>query len=200
MASIPRSRSSPSRSVHGVPSRPVGRLRPLSPVPTSRGPVAGDNHLDELELVRCEHDRHGGARRRPVRPVRREQGAVDAPVEGALRRGHHVRALHRLRRLRHRLPARRHRLRARAGRLQALPPRGGAGSRQLHPRREGLHVLHPGLPALPRLGAAGRRAPLRRVRQSPTSRRASTRTSCSPGPATTWSTRWARTAGSCPPC
>ena len=39
--------------------------------------------------------------------------AVDVPVEGALRRGRHDRALHRLRRLRDRLPARRPRLRPR---------------------------------------------------------------------------------------
>ena len=35
---------------------------------------------------------------------------------------------------------------ARPGRLQAVPPRGGARPRRLHPRREGLHLLHPGVP------------------------------------------------------
>ena len=118
-------------------------------------------------------------------------------MEGALRGGHHHRALHGLRRLRHRLPARRHRLHARAGRLQAVPPRGGARPRRLHPRPEGLHLLHPCLPPLPGVGADGRRAPLRPGPPSPTRRPASTRTSCSRGPATTWSTRWARTAASC---
>ena len=48
-----------------------------------------------------------------------------------------------------------------AGRLQAVPPRGRARPRQLHPRREGLHQLHPGLPPLPAVGAPGQRAPLR---------------------------------------
>ena len=70
--------------------------------------------------------------------------ALDAPVEGALRRGHHDRAVHGLRRLRDRLPARRPRLRPRDGRLQAVPPRGRARPRRLHPRREGLHVAAPG--------------------------------------------------------
>ena len=111
--------------------------------------------------VRCDHDRHGRPDRGPVRPVGGEEGALDAPVEGALRGGHHLWALHRVCRLRDRVPARRHRLRARAGRVQAVPPRGGARARQLHPRREGLHVVHPGLPSLPQLGAGGRRAPLR---------------------------------------
>ena len=32
---------------------------------------------------------------------------------------------------------------------------------QLHPRREGLHPLHEGLPAVPLLGARGRHVPLR---------------------------------------
>ena len=69
------------------------------------------------------------------------------------------------------------------------------GPDRLHPRREGLHQLHPGLPPLPRLGARGRRAPLRPGAPSPTSCRASTRTSCSPGPATTWSTSMGQDGG-----
>ena len=40
-----------------------------------------------------------------------------------------------------------------AGRLQAVPPRGRARARRLHPRREGLHHLHPGLPPLPARGS-----------------------------------------------
>ncbi|MFN5650076.1 MAG: 4Fe-4S binding protein [Actinomycetes bacterium] len=32
---------------------------------------------------------------------------------------------------------------------------------QLHPRREGLHHLHPGLPAVPQVGDQRERAPLR---------------------------------------
>ena len=102
-------------------------------------------------------------------------------------------------RLRDLLPARRDRLQPRGGRVQAVPPRGGARPRRLRPRRQGLHLVHPGVPPLPRLGARGQRAPLR-PRARPTTRSpASTPTSCSPGPATTWSTRWARTAGSCRP-
>ena len=155
--------------------------------------------LDRVETMTVTEEA-GDVAGRPVRDVGGQQGALDAPVEGALRRGHHLRALHGLRRLRDRLPARRHRLRARTGRLQAVPPRGGARPRRLHPRPEGLHVLHPGLPPLPHLGARGRRAPLRPPSAGPTSRRASTRTSSSPGPATTWSTRSARTAGSCRRC
>ena len=34
-----------------------------------------------------------------------------------------------------------------------VPPRGGARPRQLHPRREGLHDVHPGVPAVPRRGS-----------------------------------------------
>ena len=78
---------------------------------------------------------------------------MDGAVEGALRGGHHARALHRLRRLRDLLPPRRHRLRPRAGRLQAVPPRGRARAGQLHPRREGLHELHPRLPPVPGAGS-----------------------------------------------
>ena len=67
--------------------------------------------------------------------------------------------------LRHRLPARRHRLRARTRRLQAVPPRGGARARRLHPRPEGLHLVHPGLPSLPGLGAQADEHLFARVRQ-----------------------------------
>ena len=89
-------------------------------------------------------------------------------MEGALRRGHHDRPVHRLRRLRRHLPARRDRLRARGGQVHPVPPRGGARPRQLHPRREGLHHVHPGLPALPGVGAGRRHAP---VRPGPRARR-----------------------------
>ena len=89
-------------------------------------------------------------------------------MEGALRGGDHDRAVHRVRRLRRDLPARRHRLRARRGQVQALPPRGGAWARQLHPRREGLHHLHTGVPAVPGVGAGRRQAPVRPRRASPT--------------------------------
>ena len=73
----------------------------------------------------------------------------------------------------------------------------GYGARRLQPRREGLHLLHPGLPPLPGLGARGRRVPVRPGPRPPRSCRASTRTSSSPAPPTRCSTRSARTAGSC---
>ena len=97
----------------------------------------------------------------PATAPARQGRALDGAVEGAVRRGHHHRAVHRVRRLRRHLPARRHRLRARGGQVHAVPPRGGARARQLHPRREGLHHLHPGLPPLPGVGAGGRHAPVR---------------------------------------
>jgi hypothetical protein len=53
------------------------------------------------------------------------------------------RPVHRVRGLRDRLPPRRHRLQARARPLQAVPSRGRARRRQLHPRREGLHLAAP---------------------------------------------------------
>ena len=58
---------------------------------------------------------------------------------------------------------------------------GGPG--RLLPRRQGLHLVHPRLPAVPCLGARHRRAPLRPRARRPTRSRASTRTSCSPAAA-----------------
>ena len=102
--------------------------------------------------------------------------------------------------VRRHLPPRRDRLRARGGQVHPVPSRRGARPRQLHPRREGLHHLHPGVPALPGVGAGGRHAP---VRPGPRARRDGRHlapAATSPGPATTWCTRWARTAGSCRRC
>ena len=85
-------------------------------------------------------------------------------MERALRRGHHERPVHRLRRLRRHLPARRDRLRARGGQVHPVPPRRGARPRQLRPRvrrRRRLHHLHPRLPAIPCVGAGRRHAPVR---------------------------------------
>ena len=82
-------------------------------------------------------------------------------MEGTPRRGHHLGTVHRLRRVRDRLPPPRDRLHPRARRLQAVPPRGGARSRRLCPRCEGLHVVHEGLPSLSHVGARGRHAPVR---------------------------------------
>ena len=98
-------------------------------------------------------------------------------MEGAVRRGHHHRAVHGLRGLRRHLSARRHRVRARGGQVHPVPPRGRARSRQLHPRREGLHHVHP-----------------RRARGSGRGSRRPTCT-CSVGCASP--TRWAASGGSC---
>ena len=55
------------------------------------------------------------------------------------------------------------------GRLQAVPARGGLGPGQLQPRREGLHVVHPGVSPVPGVGARDRRV---HVRPGPHRRRA----------------------------
>ena len=125
----------------------------------------------------------------------RHHGAREAELEAPLLRGGHVGAVHRVRRMRDRVPARRARLPRHRGRLQAVPARGGVGPRELQPRREELHVVHPGLPAVPRLGARDRRVHVRARRAPTRSRRASTRTSCWRAPPTRSSPRWARTAG-----
>ena len=52
------------------------------------------------------------------------------------------------------------------------------GPDRLRPRPEGLHLLHPGLPPVPGLGARGQRAPLRPASAAPTRWPASTATSC----------------------
>ncbi len=143
-----------SRGRRGQGAHFVGRLRErvrhMHQSPTSSRPAwvrVGCGHVDD----RGRTDSSGGAGAR----------AVDGAMEGAVLRGHHHRPVHGVRRLRHLLPARRHRLRPRPGRLQAVPSRRGARARQLHPRGEGLHVVHPGLPPLPGVGDPGRRAPLR---------------------------------------
>ena len=75
-------------------------------------------------------------------------------MEGALRGGHHLRAVHRLRRLRDLVPPRRDRLRPRVGRLQAVPPRGRARPRPTAATaRRAARQLHPGLPPLPGCGS-----------------------------------------------
>ena len=60
----------------------------------------------------------------------------------------------------------------------------GCGPGRLQPRREGLHVVHPGLPPVPGVGARDRRVPVRPGPHRRRGRRASTRTSSSPGPPT----------------
>ena len=121
-------------------------------------------------------------------------------MEAPLRRGRHVGALHRLRRLRDRVPARRARRtttptastsRSRSRTLGA-PPTAATATR--------LHVVHPRVPALPGVGARDRRVP---VRPRPRARGAVSgvsRTSASPAPPTPSCTRSARTAGSCRRC
>ena len=93
------------------------------------------------------------------------------------------------------LPLRRPRLRRHRGRLQALPRRRRRRARQLHPRPEGLHPVHPGLPALPDLGARDRDPP---VRPAPDRRRGLGHRppdACWPGPPTPTCRASARTAG-----
>ncbi len=102
--------------------------------------------------------------------------------------------------MRDRVPPRRARLQGRRRGLQALPARGRVRPRQLQPRSEGLHVVHPGLPAVSGVGARDRRVHVRPRRAPSTSRQASSRTSCSPAPPIRSSPRWARTAASCRPC
>ena len=82
-------------------------------------------HQSAPAVVACDRSavRHHRARHAVAPSASR---ALDGPVERAVRRGHHHRAVHRLRGLRRRLPARRHRLRPRGGQLPALPPRGRA--------------------------------------------------------------------------
>ena len=79
----------------------------------------------------------------------------------AVHRGRDVRAVHRLLGLCRRLPLRRPRLQRSGRGLQAFPRRCRRRARQLHPRPQGLHALHPGLPALPHLGARNREPPVR---------------------------------------
>ena len=85
----------------------------------------------------------------------------EAPMGGALHRGGHRWPVHRLRRLRRGLPLRRPLLRRHGWALQAVPHRRRGRPRQLHPRREGVHHVHEGVPALPSLGAGDRQPPLR---------------------------------------
>ena len=126
------------------------------------------------DRVQSSHDHsRSGRPPRPTCPGR----ALDGAVEGALRRGHHDRLVHRLRGLCRHLSPRRHRLRARGGQVHPVPPRRGARPRQLHPRREGMHHLHPGVPALSGVGAVGRHAP---VRPRPRARRDGRRVASAP--------------------
>ena len=73
-------------------------------------------------------------------------------------------------------------------RLQAVPPRGRARPGRLHPRREGLHVAAPGPAPASGRGSPRSTSTCSAGSASPTSCRASTRTSLSPGPSTTRST------------
>ena len=99
---------------------------------------------------------------RPLPCGHGDDDPLDGPVEGALRGGRHDRPVHRLRGVRHRLPPRRHRLQAR-GRRATGPStsRTSSGPADCTHGREGLHLLHPGLPPLPGLGVRRQRAPLR---------------------------------------
>ena len=113
----------------------------MVPLPPGSRPLPDARQADVVDVARPIACRSGPSRfgdhehrgRHPpaprTAPAQGQGRALDLPVEGALRRGHHLRPLHRLRRLRDRVPARRDRLRPRAGRLQAVPPRGGARAR-----------------------------------------------------------------------
>jgi hypothetical protein len=152
---------------------PIGAHRRVPPVgPRAslcvlRGVRLGDRRVGRFPRLRGHRSRTVGCMTtvEPDAPDHPRTGrTVDGAVEGAVRRGDHDRALHRLRRLRGHLPARRDRLRARGGQVHPVPPRRGTGSRQLHPRvrrRRRLHHLHPGVSPLPCLGAVGRHAPVR---------------------------------------
>ena len=85
----------------------------------------------------------------------------EATVGRAVHRSRHIRTVHRVLRLRHLVPLRRPGVRRHPRRLQTLPRRCRGWSGQLHPRPEGLHALHEGVPPLPDLGARDRDLPLR---------------------------------------
>ena len=74
------------------------------------------------------------------------------------------------------------------------------GPDELHPRGEGLHHVHPGLPPVPTVGARDRHPPVRPRAHRPRRWPASPRTSCWSGPPIPRSTSWARTAGWSRPC
>ena len=87
--------------------------------------------------------------------------AREVALERPLLRGRHVGVVHRVCGLRDRVSARRPGLQRRRRRLQAVPAGRRVRPRQLQPRPEGLHVVHPGLPPLPRLGTRDRRVHVR---------------------------------------
>ena len=126
--------------------------------------------------------------------------AREAELEAPLLRGGHLGAVHRVRRMCHRVPSRRARLQGHRGCVQAVPARGGlaapttAATARRAARRAPVRApaSAPGSPRSTSSCSAGR-AP-------PRSRRASSRTSCSPVPPTRCSPRSARTAASCRPC
>ena len=94
-------------------------------------------------------------------PLPREEGTLDLPVEGTPRRGHHQRAVHRLRRVCDQLSARCDRVRTRARRLQAVPSRGRTRHLRLRPWPEGLHLVYSSVSSVPHVGTGGRHAPSR---------------------------------------
>ncbi len=125
---------------------------------------------------------------------------LDQPVEGALRGGHRLRPLHGLRRLCHRLPPRRDRVQPR---VRVATSRSTSRTSSARPTAATARRAAPAAPGPAPASGPGRRTPTstsspRTVRT--TRCRGSTRTSCSPGPPTTWSTRWARTAAWSRPC
>ena len=131
----------------------------------------------------------------------REEGTLVVLVEAPLRRGRHLRPLHRLRGLRDRLPARRALATTTpTARYKPIQIEDYGGPARLQPRRQGVHLVHPRLPALPGVGARDRPVHVRPGTRQPRRSRASSRTSASPVPPTPSCTRSARTAGSCRRC
>ena len=82
------------------------------------------------------------------------------------------------------------------GKYKPVPPRGGARPRQLHPRREGLHHLHPGLPAVPRVGDQADDAPVRPGARARRDGRHLAPAAADPGDRRHRAHAWARTAAS----
>ena len=129
---------------------------------------------------------------------RRSPNAGPAQWKELYDRGHRLRALHRLRRLRHRLPARRHRLRprTRAATSRSTSRRSSAPTTASTARRAAPRCTR----ACPRFRVwepAGRRAPLRPHPRARRDRRHLPGHPAHPRRGRPRCTRWARTAGWC---
>ena len=131
-------RCRPAAAVLGVDhprprDRPVQRCFGTDPV---------ELHFEDLGHRGKVSDRY-----RPAR-IWWADASREAAMGRAVHRARDVRALHRLLGLCRRLSLRRPGLQRSGRGLQAFPRRCRRRARQLHPRPQGLHALHPGLPAL----------------------------------------------------